>query len=166
MSMHAAWMTHRSMTADPSVKEQKLKPGTVKRIFSFARPYRTNIIIYLATVVVDAALIVATPLLLKRLIDDGVIPKDPTVVTNLAILVGLLAIADAGINMLGRYFSSRIGEGLIYDLRSLVFAHVQKQSIAFFTRTQTGALISRINSDVIGAQQAFTATLLCLNLQN
>jgi ATP-binding cassette subfamily B protein len=159
MSMHAAWMTHRSMTADPSVKEQKLKPGTVKRIFSFARPYRTNIIVYLATVVVDAGLIVATPLLLKRLIDEGVIPKDPSVVTNLAILVGLIAIADAGFNMLGRYFSSRIGEGLIYDLRSLVFSHVQKQSIAFFTRTQTGALISRINSDVIGAQQAFTATL-------
>jgi ATP-binding cassette subfamily B protein len=157
--MHAAWMTHRSMTADPSVKEQKLKPGTVKRIFSFARPYRTNIIIYLATVVVDAALVVATPLLLKRLIDDGVIPKDASVVTNLAILVGLIAIADAAFNMLGRYFSSRIGEGLIYDLRSLVFSHVQKQSIAFFTRTQTGALISRINSDVIGAQQAFTATL-------
>ncbi|MFM2154784.1 MAG: hypothetical protein RL382_685 [Actinomycetota bacterium] len=159
MSMHAAWMTHRSMTADPSVKEQKLKPGTVKRIFSFARPYRTNIIIYLATVVVDAALVVATPLLLKRLIDDGVIPKNASVVTSLALLVGLIAIADAGFNMLGRYFSSRIGEGLIYDLRSLVFSHVQKQSIAFFTRTQTGALISRINSDVIGAQQAFTATL-------
>ena len=147
------------MTADPSVKEQKLKPGTVKRIFSFARPYRTSIIIYLATVVVDAGLIVATPLLLKRLIDEGVIPKDSSVVTSLAILVGLIAIADAAFNMLGRYFSSRIGEGLIYDLRSLVFAHVQKQSIAFFTRTQTGALISRINSDVIGAQQAFTATL-------
>jgi ATP-binding cassette subfamily B protein len=159
MSMQAAWMTHRSMTADPSVKEQKLKPGTIKRIFSFARPYRTNITIYLATVIIDAALVVATPLLLKRLIDDGVIPKDASVVTNLAILVGLIAIADAAFNMLGRYFSSRIGEGLIYDLRSLVFSHVQKQSIAFFTRTQTGALISRINSDVIGAQQAFTATL-------
>ncbi|MCF8553122.1 MAG: ABC transporter ATP-binding protein/permease [Candidatus Planktophila sp.] len=159
MSMHAAWMTHRSMTADPSVKEQKLKPGTVKRIFRFALPYRTNIIIFLATVIVDAALVVATPLLLKQLIDDGVIPKDGAVVTKLAIFVGLLAVADAGFNMLGRYFSSRIGEGLIYDLRSLVFAHVQRQSIAFFTRTQTGALISRINSDVMGAQQAFTATL-------
>ena len=159
MSMHAAWMTHRSMTADPSVKEQKLKPGTVKRIFRFALPYRTNIIIFLATVVVDAALVVATPLLLKQLIDDGVIPKDGAVVTRLALFVGLLAVADAGFNMLGRYFSSRIGEGLIYDLRSLVFAHVQRQSIAFFTRTQTGALISRINSDVMGAQQAFTATL-------
>jgi ATP-binding cassette subfamily B protein len=152
-------MTHRSMTADPSVKEQQLKPGTVKRIFRFALPYRTNIIIFLATVIVDAGLIVTTPLLLKRLIDEGVIPKDGAVVTQLALLVGLIAIADAGFNMLGRYFSSRIGEGLIYDLRSLVFAHVQKQSIAFFTRTQTGALISRINSDVIGAQQAFTATL-------
>ena len=159
MSMHAAWMTHRSMTADPSVKEQKLKPGTIKRIFKFALPYRTNIFIFLATVIVDAALVVATPLLLKQLIDDGVIPKNGEVVTRLAIFVGLLAIADAGFNMLGRYFSSRIGEGLIYDLRSLVFAHVQKQSIAFFTRTQTGALISRINSDVMGAQQAFTATL-------
>jgi len=157
--MQAAWLTHRSMTADPSVTAQKLKPGTVKRIFSFARPYRRSIIFFLATVVVDASLIVTTPLLLKRLIDEGVIPKDGEVVTRLALLVGLIAIADAAFNMLGRYFSSRIGEGLIYDLRSLVFAHVQKQSIAFFTRTQTGALISRINSDVIGAQQAFTTTL-------
>ena len=104
-------------------------------------------------------MVVATTLLLRRLIDDSVIQKNGELVTQLAILVGLLAIADAGISLLGRYFSSRIGEGLIYDLRSLVFAHVQKQSIAFFTRTQTGALISRINSDVMGAQQAFTATL-------
>ena len=147
------------MTADPSVKEQKLKAGTVKRIFTFAKPYRTSIIIFLITVVIDAALVVATPLLLLRLIDDGVIPKNCALVTQLALFVGLIAIADAGMSMLGRYFSSRIGEGLIYDLRSLVFAHVQRQSIAFFTRTQTGALISRINSDVMGAQQAFTATL-------
>ena len=159
MSMHAAWMTHRSMTADPSVKQQKLKAGTVKRIFTFAKPYRLSIWIFLFTVVIDAALIVATPLLLRELIDKGVIPKDAALVTRLAILVGLIAIADAAMSMLGRYFSSRIGEGLIYDLRSLVFGHVQRQSIAFFTRTQTGALISRINSDVMGAQQAFTATL-------
>ena len=159
MSMHAAWMTHRSMTADPSVKQQKLKAGTVKRIFTFAKPYRLSIWIFLFTVVIDAALIVATPLLLRQLIDEGVIPKDSELVTRLAIYVGLLAVADAAMSMLGRYFSSRIGEGLIYDLRSLVFGHVQRQSIAFFTRTQTGALISRINSDVMGAQQAFTATL-------
>jgi ATP-binding cassette subfamily B protein len=159
MSIHAAWMTHRSMTADPSVKEQKLKPGTVKRIIKFAKPYRTSILIFLGTVIIDAALVVATPLLLLRLIDEGVIPKNGALVTRLAVFVGLLAIADAVMSLIGRYFSSRIGEGLIYDLRALVFAHVQRQSIAFFTRTQTGALISRINSDVMGAQQAFTATL-------
>ena len=157
--MHGAWLNYRSMTADPSIKEQKLKPGTVKRILSFAKTYQFSIYIYLVTVVIDAALIVATPLLLKKLIDDGVIPGDGAVVTQLALFVGLIALADAAFNILGRYFSSRIGEGLIYDLRSLVFSHVQKQSIAFFTRTQTGALISRINSDVIGAQQAFTSTL-------
>lgn len=157
--MQAIWMTHRSMTADPSVKEAKLKPGTIKRILTFARPYRLSISIFLITVVIDAALIVATPLLLLRLIDDGVIPKNGALITQLAVLVGVIALADAAVSMVGRYFSSRIGEGLIYDLRSLVFAHVQRQSIAFFTRTQTGALISRINSDVMGAQQAFTATL-------
>ena len=152
-------MTHRSMTADPSVKEQKLKPGTVKRIFSFAQPYKRSITLFLITVVLDAVLVVATPLLLRRLIDDGVIPKNGQLVTQLALMVGALAVADALMSMIGRWYSSQIGEGLIYDLRTLVFAHVQKQSIAFFTRTQTGALISRINSDVIGAQQAFTASL-------
>ena len=152
-------MTHRSMTADPSVKEQKLKPGTVKRIFTFAQPYRKYLSIFLFTVVVDAFLVVATPLILRKLIDDGVIPKNGQLITELAIMVGLLAVADALMSIIGRWFSARIGEGLIYDLRSQVFAHVQKQSIAFFTRTQTGALISRINSDVIGAQQAFTSSL-------
>lgn len=159
MSMQAIWMTHRSMTADSSVKAQKLKPGTVRRIFAFAKPYRRSILIFLGTVVIDAGFVVATPLLLLRLIDKGVIPKNGPLITRLAIYVGLLAIADAGMSMLGRYFSSRIGEGLIYDLRTLVYTHVQRQSTAFFTRTQTGALISRINSDVMGAQQAFTATL-------
>jgi ATP-binding cassette subfamily B protein len=121
--------------------------------------YRRYLIFFLATVVVDAFLIVSTPLLLRKLIDDGVLPKDSGLVTQLALAVGALAILDAIMNVIGRWFSARIGEGLIYDLRSEVFAHVQKQSIAFFTRTQTGALISRINSDVMGAQQAFTATL-------
>ena len=152
-------MTHRSMTADPSVKEQKLKAGTVKRIFGFAQPYRLYLSIFLFTVVIDAFFIVATPLLLRKLIDDGVIPKNGELITQLAIFVGLLAVADALMSIIGRWFSARIGEGLIYDLRSQVFAHVQKQSIAFFTRTQTGSLISRINSDVIGAQQAFTSSL-------
>ena len=159
MSQHAVWATFRTMTADPSVKSQKLKPGTVKRIISYGKPYKKQINIFLFTVIVEAILVVATPLLLRELIDKGVIPKDAALVTKLALLVGLFAILDAGFNIFGRYFSARIGEGLIYDLRSQVFAHIQKQSIAFFTRTQTGALISRINSDVMGAQQAFTGTL-------
>jgi ATP-binding cassette subfamily B protein len=101
---------------------------------------------------------VATPLLLRELIDNGVIPKDRSIVTTMAVAVALLAIASALVNIVVRWISAKIGEGLIYDLRSQVFRHVQEQSIAFFTRTQTGALISRINSDVIGAQRAFTST--------
>jgi len=159
MSVQAVWSAHRTMTADPAVKDQKLKPGTIKRIFAFAQPYRLYLSIFLFTVVIDAFLVVATPLLLRQLIDDGVIPKNADLISRLAVIVGLLAIADAIMSIIGRWFSARIGEGLIYDLRSQVFKHVQKQSIAFFTRTQTGALISRINSDVIGAQQAFTSSL-------
>ena len=152
-------MSFRSMTADPSVKDQKLKPGTVKRIASYAGPYQKWLILFLITVVIDAVLVVASPLLIKRLIDDGVVPGNSQLVTTLALAVGGIALADAIFSMIGRWFSSRIGEGLIYDLRTQVFRHIQTQSIAFFTRTQTGALISRINSDVIGAQQAFTTTL-------
>ena len=159
MSMHSTWMSFRSLTADQSVKNQKLRPGTLKRIANFAVPYKASLTLFLITVVIDAFLIVATPLLLRRLIDEGVIPKNTELVTNLAIAVGVIAVADALFSMAGRWFSSRIGEGLIYDLRKQIFEHVQKQSIAFFTRTQTGALISRLNSDVIGAQQAFTSTL-------
>jgi len=147
------------MTADPSVKNQKLKPGTVKRIASYAKPYKTYITVFLITVVIEAFLIITSPLLLRELIDKGVIPKDGALVTKLALAVAFIAIFDSLISIFGRWFSARIGEGLIYDLRSEVFEHVQRQSVAFFTRTQTGALISRINSDVIGAQQAFTATL-------
>lgn len=153
------WMSFRSLTQDQSVKDQKLKPGTIKRIASYSLPYKNSLILFLITVVIDALLVVSTPLLLRRLIDDGVIPGNPGLVTQLAVLVAVIALADALISMVGRWFSARIGEGLIYDLRTQVFSHIQKQSIAFFTRTQTGALISRINSDVIGAQQAFTTTL-------
>jgi ATP-binding cassette subfamily B protein len=152
-------MSFRSLTADQSVKDQKLKPGTITRIFSFATKYKFSLTLFLFTVVIDAFLIVATPLLLRELIDKGVIPQDSRLVTQLSILVAVIAILDALFSMVGRWFSAKIGEGLIFDLRTKVFEHVQKQSIAFFTRTQTGALISRLNSDVIGAQQAFTSTL-------
>ena len=159
MSQHAMWMSFRTLTQDQSVKDQKLKPGTVKRIARYALPYKNSLILFLITVVIDALLVVSTPLLLRTLIDEGVIPGNSDLVTRLALLVGIIALADALVSMIGRWFSARIGEGLIFDLRTQVFTHIQKQSIAFFTRTQTGALISRINSDVIGAQQAFTTTL-------
>ena len=152
-------MSFRTLTQDQSVKDQKLKPGTVKRIARYALPYKNSLILFLITVVIDALLVVSTPLLLRKLIDEGVVPGNANLVTRLALVVGIIALADALVSMIGRWFSARIGEGLIFDLRTQVFTHVQKQSISFFTRTQTGALISRINSDVIGAQQAFTTTL-------
>jgi ATP-binding cassette subfamily B protein len=147
------------MTADPSVKSQKLKEGTLRRIVGYAKPYKGYIALFLLTVVIDAVLIISTPLILRKLIDDAVIPKNDGLVTLLALSVGALAIFDALFNVVGRWFSARIGEGLIYDLRTELFTHVQSQSVAFFTRTQTGSLISRLNSDVMGAQQAFTSTL-------
>ncbi|MBM3743285.1 MAG: ABC transporter ATP-binding protein [Actinobacteria bacterium] len=159
MSQHAIWTSFRSLTSDESVKNQRLKSGTIYRIARYATPYRISLIFFLATVMVDAVLVVTSPLLLKRLIDQGVIPSNSEVVTQMALLVGLVALADAVFSLIGRWFSSRIGEGLIFDLRTEVFGHVQRQPLAFFTRTQTGSLISRLNSDVIGAQQAFTSTL-------
>ena len=102
MSMHATWMSFRSLTADQSVKNQKLKKGTFKRIVSFAKPYKVSLIFFLITVVIDAFLVVATPLLLRKLIDEGVIPGDSALVTRLAFTVGLIALADAVFNMIGR----------------------------------------------------------------
>jgi len=156
--MHAGWMALRTLSSDQSVKSAKLKPGTLKRIFAYAIPYKSTFVLFLFCLIADAFLTIATPLLLRELIDNGVIPKDRTVVTTMAIAVAVLAILTAAVNIVVRWISAKIGEGLIYDLRSQVFRHVQEQSIAFFTRTQTGALISRINSDVIGAQRAFTST--------
>jgi ATP-binding cassette subfamily B protein len=156
--MHAGWMALRTLSSDQSVKHAKLKPGTLKRIFAYAIPYKSVFVLFLVCLILDAVLTVATPLLLRELIDKGVIPKDRGVVTTMAVAVALLAIASALVNIVIRWISAKIGEGLIFDLRSQVFRHVQEQSIAFFTRTQTGALISRINSDVIGAQRAFTST--------
>jgi ATP-binding cassette subfamily B protein len=156
---HSAWSTARSFTRDRSVTQRKLAPGTTRRIMSYARPYRALIAGFLALVVFDALLVVATPLLFRRLIDDGVVKGDRAVVVGLALVVAALAVVDAAAGLAQRWFSSRIGEGLIFDLRTQVFGHVLRQPVAFFTRAQTGALVSRLNSDVIGAQQAFTSTL-------
>jgi ATP-binding cassette subfamily B protein len=156
---HQGWMVLRSMHRDPADVQQKLAPGTVRRILGYARPYKRDIAGFLGLVVVDAGLVAATPLLLKRIVDEGVLQDDRGLVVRLSLLIALIAVLDAGLNLAQRWFSARIGEGLIYQLRTQVFDHVQRQPVAFFTRTQTGALVSRLNSDVIGAQQAFTSTL-------
>lgn len=153
------WQAYRSFTRDPAVARRRISAGTVRRILGFARPYRRLIGWFLATMVLGSVLVVAQPLLFRRIVDDGISAGNSTVVTQTAVLVLLLALADAAIGLVGRWYSARIGEGLIFDLRTEVFGHVQRQPIAFFTRTQTGALISRLNTDVIGAQQAFTSTL-------
>ncbi len=159
MSMENAWLMYRSLTRDPSVKENKISRKTVKRILGYARPYKALITLFLVTLVFAALLSVAQPLLFRRIIDQGITPGNASLVTWTAIFIAMLAIADATLGVISRYFSTRIGEGLIFDLRNQVYDHVQSQSIAFFTRAQTGALISRLNNDVIGAQQAFTSTL-------
>ncbi len=154
----------RSFQRDASVTDRKLAPGTVKRIARFAAPYRRQLIAFLVVIVIDAVIAIAPPLVLKKIIDDGIGTNPPTtgrpgLVLALAAFVAVLALVDAVTGLVNRWYSARIGEGLIYDLRSQVYGHVQRQPIAFFTRTQTGALISRLNNDVLGAQQAFTGTL-------
>jgi len=138
------------------VLSHKVKEGTVKRVLVFARPYRRILAIFLIAVVLDALIASVPPLLVRSLIDKGIYGHNRSLVINLSLLVGLLALVDAAFSLVERRISSIIGESLIYDLRARVFRHVQEMPIAFFSRTQTGALISRLNSDVIGAQQAFT----------
>jgi ATP-binding cassette subfamily B protein len=157
--MHLGGQVVWSSRRDPSVTQQKLKPGTLRRIFSYARPYRVQLAMFLAVTVADAVITVANPLLLRDLIDNGILGHDTGLVLAIASAVAALALVDAGFGVGSRWYSARIGEGLIYDLRTQVFRHVQRQPIAFFTRTQTGNLVSRLNSDVIGAQQAITSTL-------
>jgi ATP-binding cassette subfamily B protein len=156
---HGAWMMMRGFTRDPNITKQRIKPGTVRRIATYARPYRWQIALFLLVTILDAVATVSYPLLLRVLIDDGILKHDTTVVAAVAGLVAGIALFDAFLGFAQRWYSSRIGEGLIYDLRTEVFSHVQRQPIAFFTRTQTGSLVSRLNSDVIGAQQALTSVL-------
>jgi ATP-binding cassette subfamily B protein len=144
---------------DASVLERKLAKGTLKRILRFAKPFRLHISVFVVLVVLSAFMVIASPLLFKKIVDDGISKGNASLVTALALVVALLAVVEAALGLMQRWFSARIGEGLIYDLRTKVFAHVQQMPVAFFTRTQTGALVSRLNNDVIGAQQAFTSTL-------
>jgi ATP-binding cassette subfamily B protein len=149
----------RGFRMDPSVTKQKIKPGTIKRIAGYARPYRWKLTVFLFATAVDAAITVVNPLLLRELIDNGIIARDEAVVITVALTVAGVALFDALLGVITRYFSARIGEGLIYDLRTEVFDHVQRQPLAFFTRAQTGSLVSRLDGDVVGAQQAIVGVL-------
>ena len=152
------WQLMRSFRRDESVKSQKLSGGILRRIARFAKPYRRMLAVFLVLIVLDALLSAANPLIYRAIIDDGILPRKSGVVVQLALVLGLLALVDVVLSLWQRWISARVGEGLIFDMRTQVFAHFQRMPIAFFTRTQTGALVSRLNNDVLDAQQAFTDT--------
>ncbi len=157
--MHGGGAAWRHLRSDRSVVHNRIERGTVRRILGFAGPHRRLISVFLLLTVLDAGLVVVSPLLAKHIIDDGIVAGDRGLITVLALAMAATALVSAALAVGVGWLSSRIGEGLIYDLRTQVFGHVQRQSLAFFTRTQTGALVSRLNNDVIGAQRAFTSTL-------
>ncbi|QAY62515.1 ABC transporter ATP-binding protein [Xylanimonas allomyrinae] len=149
----------RTFLQDSSVTEHRLARTTLRRVLTFARPYRGRLAFFLVLLALDAAAGAATPLLFRHLIDDGIGAGDRGLVVTLAAGAALLAILSAGLSVAERWVSSFVGEGLILDLRTAVFNHVQRMPLAFFSRTRTGALVQRLNGDVLGAQQAFTSTL-------
>ena len=154
----SGWGLMRSFRRDESVTSQKLSAGILRRIARFAAPYRRMLLVFLVLIVLDALLGAANPLIYRGIIDDGILPHNSGVVVQLALLLGVLALSDVVLSLWQRWISARVGEGLIFDMRTQVFAHFQRMPIAFFTRTQTGALVSRLNNDVLDAQQAFTDT--------
>jgi ABC-type multidrug transport system fused ATPase/permease subunit len=155
---HTAWSSMRS--AMRATEDQRpVTRVTLKRVAAFAQPHRRNLALFLVLSIVTAVLAVATPLLAGRVVNAIVAGTSERTVIRLAIVIGAIALAEAAVGLVSRWLSSRIGEGLILDLRTAVYDHVQRMPIAFFTRTRTGALVSRLNNDVIGAQRAFTNTL-------
>ncbi|MFC7548621.1 ABC transporter ATP-binding protein [Plantactinospora sp. GCM10030261] len=159
--MGGGWSMIRSMRSKDEVSGHRVRSGTSRRIVSFAHPYRRDIVVFLITVVIAAVIGVATPVLAGSVIDAitrGGAEAGSTVV-RLALVIAALAVADALFSLAQRWYSARIGEGIILDLRTKVYDHVQRMPLQFFTRTQTGALVSRLNNDVLGAQRAFTSTL-------
>jgi len=148
-----------ALRPDRPVTQQKLKPGTIRAVVRYARPYWLPLLMFLLATIIDAVIAVADPLLLRMIIDKGIIPRDEAVVIGVAVAVAAVAVFQAVVTFAIRWLAAWIGQSVIYDLRTQVFTHVQRQPIAFFTRAQTGSLVSRLNSDVIGAQQAITAVM-------
>jgi ATP-binding cassette subfamily B protein len=142
-----------------AIKNAQITEGTARRVWEFARPYRGTIILFLVAILAAALLALVPPFVVREIIDDAIPNGDRGSIVALATVAVLAAIADAGLAILQRWCSAQVGEGLIYDLRSALFAKVQRLPIAFFTRTPTGSITSRLNTDVIGAQTAVTSTL-------
>ncbi len=149
----------RSLTRDASVTDQKVAPGTTRRIFRYIKPYRKLLTVFLILVVIDAVIGVVNPLLFREIINQGILNHKPSLIIWLALIAVVISLFDAGLGLIETYMSAKIGQGLVFDMRTQVFEHIQSMSLAFFTRTQTGALVSRLNNDVTGAQQAFTDIL-------
>ncbi|MBA2280188.1 MAG: ABC transporter ATP-binding protein [Acidimicrobiia bacterium] len=151
---------HRLLPGDASAVEgARLERRTLRRVWELARPYRTQLLGFLTTIVVAALLGLVPPLLIRTIVDEAIPARDRGLVVTIAMVMVGVAFASALLSLAERWWSTRIGEGLIYDLRVKLFDHVQRMPVAFFTRTQTGSLISRLNNDVIGAQSAVTGTL-------
>ncbi len=147
------------ISMDPAIKNHALPKGIVRRVLAYGAPFKGMITVFLITVVAGAALGVAPALLFKQIIDDGVLGGDVPLIITLSLVVAGMAVLAAALSVVERWCSARIGEGLILHLRGQLFNHVQRMSVAFFTRSNTGKLVSRLQSDVAGAQQAFTSTL-------
>ncbi|CAM5242932.1 ABC transporter ATP-binding protein [Streptomyces xanthochromogenes] len=159
MSMEATAWTQLHNVMNAQQDKRPFNRATLRRIAAFARPHRRRIVLFLVLSVATALLAVATPLLAGRVVDAIVAGKESGTVTRLALYIAAIALAEAALGIASRWLSSTLGEGLILDLRTAVFDHVQRMPVAFFTRTRTGALVSRLNNDVIGAQRAFSNTL-------
>jgi ATP-binding cassette subfamily B protein len=142
-----------------AASRQRIKPGIIRRVLPYTKPYRWSLVMLLLLTAFSAVTAAATPLILKLIIDDGIVAKRLGVVVGLTLLIAGLAVMDAVAIYFQTWFSGRVGQGVVYDLRTEVFQHVQRQPLAFFTRTQTGNLVSRLNTDVVGAQQAVTTLL-------
>ncbi|MCW4466353.1 ABC transporter ATP-binding protein/permease [Glutamicibacter sp. MNS18] len=157
MSMEsAAWHSLWKMSGD---KGKAYAATTPRRVLEFAAGYKSRLLVFVLFSIVSAVLAVITPVLAGRVVDEIVAGSGIRIIINVALLIALVAVLDAVVSVVVRWFSSRLGEGIIYDLRTAVFDHVQKMPVAFFARTRTGALVSRLNNDVIGAQAAFAGTL-------
>ncbi|MYA84405.1 MAG: ABC transporter ATP-binding protein, partial [Acidimicrobiaceae bacterium] len=158
--MMTAWGVMHSMAADRSgLKGKTITADTRRRVWGFARPYRAWIFAFMATTVASTFLGLLPPLVIREIFDSAIAEGDGSYLNVLFAVLIAAAAGEALLSLVGRRLSSGIGEGLILDLRLRLFDHVQRMPLAFFTRTQTGTLVSRLNNDVIGAQRAFTGTL-------